>query len=151
MPAEVEMRGITKRFPGVIADDNVDFTVHKGEIHALMGENGAGKSILMSILAGVHQADEGTIKIRGELQHFTSPLDAIRAGVGMVFQSFKLFPSLTIAENIVFREEPTRRGLIDRRKAEQQVTEIAENTVCKLTRRPGLTRLRLGCCSARKL
>ena len=126
MVAEIEMRGITKRFPGVVADDNVDFTVRKGEIHALMGENGAGKSILMSMLAGVYEPDEGTIRINGEEHRFSSPLDAIRAGIGMVFQSFKLFPSLTIAENVVFRSEPTKRGIIDRRSAEQQVADIAQ-------------------------
>ncbi|WP_208317180.1 ABC transporter ATP-binding protein [Canibacter zhoujuaniae] len=126
MVAEIEMRGITKRFPGVIADDNVDFTVEKGEIHALMGENGAGKSILMSQLAGVYQPDAGTIKISGAEVKFTSPLDAIAAGVGMVFQSFKLFPSLTIAENVVFRDEPTKGGLLDREAAVAKVQEIAD-------------------------
>ncbi|MFV0432662.1 MAG: ABC transporter ATP-binding protein [Leucobacter sp.] len=126
MVAEVSMRGITKRFPGVLADDNVDFEVAPGEIHALMGENGAGKSILMSMLAGVYQPDEGEIWIRGERRSFASPLDAIDAGIGMVFQSFKLFPSLTIAENVVFRSEPTRRGLINRQAANKRVSEIAE-------------------------
>ncbi len=126
MVAEVSMRGITKRFPGVLADDDVDFDVESGEIHALMGENGAGKSILMSMLAGVYQPDEGEIFIRGERRSFSSPLDAIDAGIGMVFQSFKLFPSLTIAENVVFRREPTRRGLIDRAAANRRVSEIAE-------------------------
>ncbi|EYT56532.1 heme ABC transporter ATP-binding protein [Leucobacter sp. UCD-THU] len=126
MVAEVSMRGITKRFPGVLADDNVDFEVETGEIHALMGENGAGKSILMSMLAGVYQPDEGEIFIRGERRTLSSPLDAIDAGIGMVFQSFKLFPSLTIAENVVFRAEPTKWGLIDRQAAGRQVAEIAE-------------------------
>ncbi|WP_053382854.1 ABC transporter ATP-binding protein [Leucobacter celer] len=126
MVAEVSMRGITKRFPGVLADDDVDFEVASGEIHALMGENGAGKSILMSMLAGVYRPDEGDIFIRGEKHEFASPLDAIDAGIGMVFQSFKLFPSLTIAENVVFRSEPTRRGLIDRQAANRKVAEIAE-------------------------
>ncbi|UOQ56243.1 ABC transporter ATP-binding protein [Leucobacter allii] len=126
MASEVSMRGITKRFPGVLADDDVDFEVETGEIHALMGENGAGKSILMSILAGVYQPDAGEIRIRGELRRIASPLDAIDAGIGMVFQSFKLFPSLTIAENVVFRSEPTRRGLIDRQAANREVAAIAE-------------------------
>ena len=120
------MRGITKRFPGVVADDNVNFEVEPGEIHALMGENGAGKSILMSMLAGVYRPDEGEIFIRGERRALNSPLDAIDAGIGMVFQSFKLFPSLTIAENVVFRSEPTKRGLIDKQAAVRKVTEIAE-------------------------
>ena len=126
MTVEVSMRGITKRFPGVLADDNVDFEVETGEIHALMGENGAGKSILMSMLAGVYQPDEGEIYIRGERANLSSPLAAIDAGIGMVFQSFKLFPSLTIAENVVFRSEPTKRGLIDRQAANRSVAEIAE-------------------------
>lgn len=126
MTLEVEMRGITKRFPGVLADDNVDFSVEKGEIHALMGENGAGKSILMSMLAGLYRPDSGEILIRGEKREFNSPLDAIDAGIGMVFQSFKLFPSLTIAENVVFRQEPTRFGLIDRAEANAEVQRIAE-------------------------
>ncbi|MBP1325752.1 simple sugar transport system ATP-binding protein [Leucobacter exalbidus] len=126
MTAEISMRGITKRFPGVLADDNVDFEVETGEIHALMGENGAGKSILMSQLAGVYQPDEGEIYVRGEKIAFSSPQGAIDAGIGMVFQSFKLFPSLTIAENVVFRSEPTKRGLIDRKSANERVREIAD-------------------------
>lgn len=126
MTLEVDMRGITKRFPGVVADDNVDFSVNTGEIHALMGENGAGKSILMSILAGLHQADEGEIYLRGEKVAINSPLDAIESGIGMVFQAFKLFPSLTIAENVVFREEPTHGPLLDRAAANRAVAEISE-------------------------
>lgn len=126
MALEVDMRGITKRFPGVLADDCVDFQVETGEIHALMGENGAGKSILMSILAGLFQPDEGEIHLRGQKVALNSPLDAIDAGVGMVFQAFKLFPSLTVTENVIFRQEPTRGGLIDRRAARRKVVEIAE-------------------------
>lgn len=125
MTLEVDMRGITKRFPGVVADDNVDFSVKTGEIHALMGENGAGKSILMSILAGLYQPDEGEIYVRGEKVEIDSPLDAIEAGIGMVFQAFKLFPSLTIAENVVFREEPKRGPLIDRAAANKAVADIS--------------------------
>nr|WP_179580958.1 ABC transporter ATP-binding protein [Leifsonia psychrotolerans] len=120
------MQGITKRFPGVLADDNVSFSVETGEIHALMGENGAGKSILMSILAGLYQPDEGEIYVRGDKVNFASPQDAIQAGIGMVFQSFKLFPSLTIAENVIFGQEPTRSGLIDQREAKAQVAAISE-------------------------
>ncbi|RRD60023.1 ABC transporter ATP-binding protein [Leucobacter sp. OH1287] len=122
----IEMRAITKRFPGVVANDSVDLTVRSGEIHALMGENGAGKSILMSQLAGIYRPDSGSIRINGKEVNFTNPLQAIDAGVGMVFQSFKLFPSLTIAENVVFRQEPTKRGIIDRRAAEAEVAAIAE-------------------------
>lgn len=126
MTLEVDMRHITKRFPGVLADDQVDFQVETGEIHALMGENGAGKSILMSILAGLYQPDEGEIYLRGKKVSISSPLDAIDEGIGMVFQAFKLFPSLTIAENVIFRQEPTRRGLIDRKAARAKVMEISE-------------------------
>lgn len=122
----IEMRAITKRFPGVVANDSVDLTVRSGEIHALMGENGAGKSILMSQLAGIYRPDSGSIRINGKEVTFTNPLQAIDAGVGMVFQSFKLFPSLTIAENVVFRQEPTKRGIIDRRAAEAEVAAIGE-------------------------
>ncbi|MDR1824019.1 MAG: ABC transporter ATP-binding protein [Bifidobacteriaceae bacterium] len=122
----VEMRHITKRFPGVLADDDVSFDVRQGEIHALMGENGAGKSVLMSILSGLYRPDSGEILVDGRPVKFASPLDAIGAGIGMVFQSFKLFPSLTVAENVVFREEPTRHGLYDKRAAAAIVTQIAE-------------------------
>ena len=126
MTLEIDMQGITKRFPGVLADDNVSFSVETGEIHALMGENGAGKSILMSILAGLYQPDEGEIYVRGEKVNFASPLDAIHAGIGMVFQSFKLFPSLTVAENVIFGHEPIRGGLIDQKQARAHVAEISE-------------------------
>ena len=121
------MRGITKRFPGVLANDDVTFAVRTGEIHALMGENGAGKSVLMSILAGLYQPDAGEIWLRGEKQDFSGPLDSIRAGIGMVFQEFKLFPSMTVAQNVVFRKEPTRWGLIDRNEADRIVRSIADD------------------------
>lgn len=124
--AELEVRGITKRFPGVLANDGIDLSVEKGEIHALMGENGAGKSTLMSILYGLYQPDEGEILLRGEKRTFSSPIDAIGAGLGMVFQAFRLFPSLTIAENVVYRDEVTRRGFLDRKAANARVTEIAD-------------------------
>ena len=125
-PLEVDMRGITKVFPDVVADENVDLQVRKGEIHALMGENGAGKSVLMSILAGLYHPDAGQIFLRGQEVDFKSPLDAIEAGIGMVFQEFKLFPSLSIAENVVFRSEPTKNGLIDSAMAVELVREISD-------------------------
>ncbi len=125
-PLEVAMRRITKVFPDVIADENVDFEVEAGEIHALMGENGAGKSVLMSILAGLYHPDSGEILLRGEKVSFKSPLDAIEAGIGMVFQEFKLFPSLTIAENVIFRAEPTKRGLVNESEAVMLVREISD-------------------------
>lgn len=94
------MRGIVKRFPGVLANDQVDFSVRKGEVHTLLGENGAGKSTLMKILFGLHQPDEGQIKLDGEETRIHSPGDAIRAGIGMIHQHFMLVPTLTVAENV---------------------------------------------------
>jgi general nucleoside transport system ATP-binding protein len=126
VPTELELRGITKRYPGVVANDRVDLTVRSGEIHAIVGENGAGKTTLMSILYGLIPPDEGEIVVQGETVHFSSPLDAIRAGLGMVHQAFKLFPSLSVAENVVYRDEPRRFGLVDRRRAEQLVGDLAK-------------------------
>ena len=97
----VEMRGIVKRFPGVLANDRVDFDLCRGEIHALLGENGAGKSTLMNVLAGLYRQDEGSIHVQGKLVSFRSPRDAIEHGIGMVHQHFMLVPSLTVTENIL--------------------------------------------------
>lgn len=127
MTVELELRGITKRFPGVVANDAIDLTVRSGDIHAIVGENGAGKSTLMSVLYGLVQPDSGTISLQGRPVHFSSPLDAIAAGLGMVHQSFQLFPSFSVAENVVFRSEPTRAGLVDRRGAVTAVNELAES------------------------
>ncbi len=101
----VEMRGITKTFPGVLANDNVNFTVRPGEIHALLGENGSGKSTLMSILSGLYRPDKGEILVRGEEKIFRSPKDAITAGIGMVHQHFKLVDTFTVAENIILGDK----------------------------------------------
>jgi simple sugar transport system ATP-binding protein len=101
MPPAVEMRGIVKRFPGLVANAGVDFELRPGEVHALLGENGAGKSTLMNILSGLYQPDEGTIAVHGKPVRFRSPRDALAAGVGMVHQDFALVPSLTATENIV--------------------------------------------------
>ncbi|MEV0906492.1 ABC transporter ATP-binding protein [Streptomyces hokutonensis] len=122
----VELRGITKRFHGTLANDSVDLTVGRGEIHALMGENGAGKSTLMSILYGKERADAGSIRIDGREVTFGDPSAAMAAGLGMVHQSFKLFDSLTVAENVVYAAEPRRFGLVDRAAARRRVQELAE-------------------------
>ncbi|MFF4801893.1 ABC transporter ATP-binding protein [Streptomyces sp. NPDC001351] len=122
----VELRGISKRFPGTLANDRVDLTVRRGEIHALMGENGAGKSTLMSVLYGMERPDAGTIRVDGRDADFGSPSDAMAAGLGMVHQSFKLFDSLTVAENVVYAAEPRRFGLVDRGAARRRVRELAE-------------------------
>ncbi len=100
-PLAVEMRGIVKRFPGVLANDHVDLQVRAGEVHALLGENGAGKTTLMNILYGIYQPDEGEIFVKGQRVHIRSPRDAIRLGIGMVHQQFRLVPSHTVAENVV--------------------------------------------------
>lgn len=97
----VEMRSITKRFPGVLANDDVNFSAQPGEVHALLGENGAGKSTLMNILCGLYRPDSGVILVNGRPVEFHSPRDAIRAGVGMVHQHFMLVPSQTVAENVI--------------------------------------------------
>src|SRR5512136_279941 len=97
----VEMRGIVMRFPGVLANDHVDFDLREGEIHALLGENGAGKSTLMNVLAGMYRPESGTIRVRGQPAELRSPRDAIARGIGMVHQHFMLVPSQTVTENIL--------------------------------------------------
>ena len=106
----IELRGITKRFPGVIANSNVNLTVAAGSIHSLIGENGAGKSTLMKTLYGMHQPDEGTIRVDGIEHAFKSPAEAIAAGIGMVHQHFMLADQLTVAENITLGAEPSTFG-----------------------------------------
>ena len=123
---ELELRGITKRFPGVVANDDVNLTVRTGEVLALVGENGAGKSTLMNILYGLYHADEGQIVIDGEPVTFESPGDAIAAGIGMVHQHFMLVPVFTVAENVVLGVEPTGAfGSLDTATANRQVEEIS--------------------------
>lgn len=100
----VQMRGIVKKFPGVVANDHVDLTIHAGEIHALLGENGSGKSTIMSVLAGLYKPDAGEILIQGKPVHFSSPSDAIEAGIGMVHQHFKLVEPFTVAQNMQLSE-----------------------------------------------
>jgi len=125
--AAIELAGITKRFPGVIANDNVNLTVEKGEIHAICGENGAGKSTLMKILYGMQPADEGTMKVHGELVEFDSPTDAIDRGIGMVHQHFMLADNLTVLENVILGAEPTQSGgRIDFAEAETRLRAVAQ-------------------------
>ena len=122
----LELRGITKRFPGVVADDHVDFDLHRGEVHALLGENGAGKSTLMNILYGLYRPDEGEIVIGGRPVEFHSAKDAIEHGIGMVHQHFMLIPVMTVKENIVLATEPTRNGvLLDEGAAGERVRELS--------------------------
>ena len=110
----IEVKGITKSYPGVVANKSVDFTVNKGEIHALVGENGAGKSTLMKILYGIEQADEGEVSVNGNVVQINKVDAAIKLGIGMVHQEFHLVPSFTAAENIGLGEEPRNsNGLIN--------------------------------------
>jgi general nucleoside transport system ATP-binding protein len=122
----LEMRGIRKEFPGVVANDNVTFELARGEVHALLGENGAGKSTLMNILYGLYKADGGEIRLQGEPITFASAKDAIEAGIGMVHQHFMLIPVMTVAENIVLGTEPVRDGvLLDEAGAEERVRSLS--------------------------
>jgi ABC-type uncharacterized transport system ATPase subunit len=122
----LELRGITKRFPGVVANDHVDFELRPREVHALLGENGAGKSTLMSILYGLYRPDEGRVLLEGEPIEIASPHDAIERGIGMVHQHFMLIPVMTVAENVVLGMEPSRGGLLDMGKAIREVEELAD-------------------------
>jgi general nucleoside transport system ATP-binding protein len=121
----LELKGITKRFPGVVANDHVDFELRRGEVHALLGENGAGKSTLMSILYGLYGADEGEILLKGAPLRASSPRESIDAGIGMVHQHFMLIPVMTVAENIVLAAEPTKGPFLDLDAAEEKVRDIS--------------------------
>jgi ABC-type uncharacterized transport system ATPase subunit len=122
----LEMRHIMKRFPGVVANDDVSFDLRRGEVHALLGENGAGKSTLMNIVYGLYHPDEGEIVIKGEPVKFSSPREAIDHGIGMVHQHFMLIPVMSVAENIVLAQEPRRAGiLLDFDAADRRARELA--------------------------
>ncbi|MFN0154484.1 MAG: ABC transporter ATP-binding protein [Gaiella sp.] len=127
MASAIELIGITKRFPGVVANEDVNLTVEEGEIHAICGENGAGKSTLMKILYGMQPADEGTVRVHGHDVRFGSPTDAIAAGIGMVHQHFMLADQLTVLENVILGAEPTRSGgRIDFERARAHLREVGE-------------------------
>jgi simple sugar transport system ATP-binding protein len=124
----VELRSVTKQFPGVVANDDIDLTVERGSVHALLGENGAGKTTLMNVLYGLYTPTEGEIYIDGARQAFDSPRDAIEAGVGMIHQHFMLVDTMTVTENITLGNEPRRFGglLVDRDQAREEVVELSE-------------------------
>jgi ABC-type uncharacterized transport system ATPase subunit len=124
-PFAIEVRGIVKRFPGVVANDGVDVRVKPSSIHAIVGENGAGKSTLMKILYGMQRQDEGTIEMNGEAVSFRSPKDAIARGVGMVHQHFMLANNLTVLENVVLGVEPGKSWKMDRATAKARILELA--------------------------
>ena len=122
----LRLRGITKRFGSLVANDHIDLDIVPGRIHCLLGENGAGKSTLMNVLYGLLDADEGTISIDGVDQHFTNPKDAMAAGIGMVHQHFMLVDVFTVAENVVLGREKGRLGTLDLKGARQTVREVSE-------------------------
>jgi ABC-type uncharacterized transport system ATPase subunit len=124
--AFLELKGITKRFPGVVANDRVDFDLRRGEVHALLGENGAGKSTLMNTLYGLYHPDEGEIRLNGKLVRIGSPSDAIELGIGMVHQHFMLIPVMTVAENIVLAVEPRNGPFLDLAAAEKRVRDLSQ-------------------------
>ncbi len=134
MTLALQATGITKRFPGVLANDHVNFDLNKGEIHALLGENGAGKSTLMNILYGLYQPDEGEIRVNDKPIQIVSPHDAIAHGIGMVHQHFMLVPPLTVTENIMLGQESVTKAtrtlgklsVLDRRKAADRIRELSQ-------------------------
>jgi len=143
LPLMIEMRGVTKRFPGVLANDHVNFELQRGEIHALLGENGAGKSTLMSILAGMYRADSGSILVDGKPVIFSSPRDAIRAGVGMVHQHFMLVPSQTVTENILLGlDDP--KFFMRLKEYDDKVAEVGERYGLKVDPRAKIWQLSVG-------
>jgi len=127
MTPVLELRNITKRFPGVLANDRINLSLEKGEIHALLGENGAGKTTLMNILYGLYAPDEGEIFVQGKPLTVESPSDAIDSGIGMVHQHFMLIPVFTVTENVMLGEEATvRGGFLDRKFTANRIREISE-------------------------
>ena len=125
-PYAIEMLNITKRFPGIIANDNITLQLRRGEIHALLGENGAGKSTLMSVLFGLYQPEEGTIKKDGKVVQIKDPNDANDLGIGMVHQHFKLVEVFSVLDNIILGVEPTRGPFLQKDEARKKVVELSE-------------------------
>jgi len=139
----VEMKGIVKRFPGVLANDHVDFELRAGEIHALLGENGAGKSTLMNVLAGLYKQDAGIIKVKGRVLEFSSPRDAIKAGIGMVHQHFMLVPSQTVTENILLGlDDP--RFLMRLTEYDKKIADLGDKFGLKVDPRAKVWQLSVG-------
>ena len=143
IPLAVEARGIDKRFPGVLANDHVDFDLRRGEVHALLGENGAGKSTLMNILAGLYRPDAGELVVEGRPAAFGSPRDAIAAGLGMVHQHFTLVPSQTVTENILLGLARPR-FLLHERRSEAEVAALAERFGMRVDPRARVWQLSVG-------
>ena len=125
-PYAIEMLNITKRFPGIIANDNITLQLKKGEIHALLGENGAGKSTLMSVLFGLYQPEEGVIKKDGQVVSIKDPNDANALGIGMVHQHFKLVECFSVLDNIILGVEPNKLGFLQKAEARKKVVALSE-------------------------
>ena len=149
MPPILRLEGLTKRFPGVVALDHVDLDIQDGEMHALAGENGAGKSSLIRLLAGIHRPDAGRMTLAGEPYAPARPLDAIRAGIRVVHQEFNLLPALSVAENLLFERLPRRFGFVDRRalarEAEALLTRVGLDEISPWTKveRLGIAQMQL--------
>ena len=122
----IEMLNITKRFPGIIANDNITLQLRRGEIHALLGENGAGKSTLMSVLFGLYQPEEGIIKKDGQVVKINSPNDATALHIGMVHQHFKLVECFSVLDNIILGDETTKMGVLQKKEARKKVMALSE-------------------------
>jgi ABC-type uncharacterized transport system ATPase subunit len=146
MSAAVELRGITKRFPGVVANDDVDFDAAEGEVHALLGENGAGKSTLSNILTGLYRPDEGEILLGGKAVSFHSPRDALDAGICMVHQHFRLVPPFTVAENVILGDHrgEGKKLVVNPRRIERRVAELGERYRLAVDPRAHIWQLSLG-------
>ncbi|HEV2225264.1 MAG TPA: ABC transporter ATP-binding protein [Nitrososphaerales archaeon] len=140
----VEMVGVTKRFPGVLANDRVDFRLAAGEVHALLGENGAGKTTLMNILYGLYRPDEGEIRVRGRQVQIRSPKDAISLGIAMVHQHFELVDTLSVAENVALGRPSLREPLLDLDAVSKTVTELSNRYVLKVSPGKLVGRLSVG-------
>ncbi|MBR0538122.1 MAG: ATP-binding cassette domain-containing protein, partial [Clostridia bacterium] len=126
-PYVIEMRGITKVFPGIVANDNITLQLKRGEIHALLGENGAGKSTLMSVLFGLYQPEQGEIYKDGKKVVINNPNDANALGIGMVHQHFKLVDVFSVLDNIILGIEPASLGFLRKKEARQKVLDLSKN------------------------
>lgn len=122
----IRMKGIVKRFGNFTANDHINLTVHKGEVHAILGENGAGKSTLMNVLYGIYQPNEGSIEIDGKPVKINGPEEAIKLGIGMVHQHFMLIQPFTVTENIILGSEPRKGLVVDKASAREKIMELSE-------------------------